>query len=339
MKAELQSWQEIRNKKTKIKNPANQEEAIETLADRAAVDRAQRDVWRKRELLAYTSMKRCILEAKKMAPQIEPQIAQQANHFGFFQRVQPNQDRVAARQEAEKGLNVHIGDRDERTKAGLFRLREINRTRKPEFDPNLCFNYILEVVEKIASSTYPNKDKALQVIRSQNGAFPALINDARTKIGFGMTGIEAFGQICFSILQRKGTTLDTSIQSLIKGLNEGYGYCVQGKIQKVMVAAIQGYEDVMIDDLAKAPLTAQNMTTLFFEDERNRGEEGQHHTYVRSERYLLSQADLFIKELKRNGNTFVAGAETGFLDEVNKFCEVDERPDVTEAPAPRRTLK
>lgn len=221
----------------------------------------------------------------------------------------------------EKGLNIHVTNRDEKTVIALNQLKERNIQRG--FDESLSQAYVDEVVEKIMRSSFSNKERAVEVITKQNGAFPALIGDPQALTDFKMSGLIAFAHIAFSILQRKDEVQQQSLQSLVAGLNEGFDFCIQGKIQKVMVSTVQGYEEgIMIDDIEKL-LTAMDLVTLFFEEPKNKGEEGDYHLYERSEHFFLMAAEQFIKEVEK---PYEAGAKEVFLEEVTKkFAEADGR--------------
>jgi hypothetical protein len=195
---------------------------------------------------------------------------------------------------AEEGIDVHNGQRDDKTRSALELLWRHNSSLSGE-QIEKSYQDFLKYFDTLPESEEKSKaHRALMVEKKANeGAFGPLVGGEDFSVnGFCLTGKELVGRLWNFVSQceeKEQLQAKTGmINALAKSFEEAFRVCNQGKTQRLLVAVLQGrLQGVNIDDVAPV-LSPDQVLDLFFKSDGRRG-------LIKKKEELLVEAENFLQ--------------------------------------------
>jgi ankyrin repeat protein len=199
-------------------------------------------------------------------------------------------DNVPLANHYEDGINVHNGQRDDKTRAALELLWKHTDAGKIEEHFQSCISY-LEGLPESGKKTLALK--ALSGPREAFDNFPPLLDKESFSCNrFSLTGKELIGRLWGFISgcdpNNQYECKEGMVTALSTSFEHGSLVCNQGKTQRLLIAVLQGrLKGVQIDDLAPV-LSPDHALAHFFKNERRQ--------HINNKEQLLAEANSFLED-------------------------------------------
>ena len=253
--------------------------------------------------------------------------AQQEQDYPLYQNEHEIQAPVAM---GNQGMNVHDGNRDEKTKDALIRLQE----HQGNLDQETIDQAVQEFVEYLkTTSEEPNVEKKRNALRTlqhlpdrpEENFFSTLLEEQHFTIaGHHFTGPEIIARLwIFSnsyqdsasgadIEKERKNARVAMISALNASVEDGMIVCNPGKTQRLVVSVLQGrLSGVDVDQIQadgeETSISAQEAVNVFFLEEK--------HKQIASRAELLQAATQYCIDKPRI-------PKQAFLDEINAYADV-----------------
>jgi hypothetical protein len=190
----------------------------------------------------------------------------------------------------EDGINVHNGQRDDKTRAALELLWKHTKGLEIEKHFRSCLSYLQGLPE---SGKKTLALKALSGPREAIDNFPPLLDKESFSCNrFSLTGKELIGRLWGFISGCDENNQHECKEGMVTALSTSFEHgslvCNQGKTQRLLIAVLQGrLEGVQIDDLA--PVLSPDQALRFFLDDKQR-------QLINKKEDLLAKANRFLED-------------------------------------------
>ena len=227
-----------------------------------------------------------------------------------YQRADQNQR--YGPQRVQHGINVHEGDRDQRTKEALGLLRDVQRTLSPS-EIDQAYGKFVEYLHTSADSKRKSSAQHALLTEKRGGEEfgPLIDNEVIFTIqGVELSGKELIGRLWIFASGLPEKEQENAKESMISALANSYDdygrVCNQGKTQRLLIAVLQGRLAGVNIDSVRVKVSEAEAMQMFFGVEA--------HRLIENLEDLIAAANKFCDE-----NASVDREK--FLEEINKYAK------------------
>ncbi|MEI7652600.1 MAG: leucine-rich repeat domain-containing protein [Verrucomicrobiota bacterium] len=217
---------------------------------------------------------------------------------------------------AAEGVNVHAGNRDQKTKEAI----ELLRKHQGDIAPEDTQRYVREFKEYLYGCERPEQDLAIRALlgpRQVDEHFgPLLDGEIFSVNGLTLTGDEVTSRMWLYAsthpeVKEQNQAKEGMISALADSYEHGSMVCNPGKTQRLAIRVLQGrLAGINIDGLKM--ITAEQVLTEFFQNETNQK--------IEKLDELLKAAEAFVNERP----AITDELKMQFLKEVRKYAHLQD---------------